>query len=118
MIWKLLVSALLSAALLAVIDSASRTQPTLLVSAIVIVALGYHRSVVSEAGQIAWGRLLLPRKAQAMIRYTVWGVPLGPARKVRVSAGAQNRSSNAPARAALLELLPAGIRWAVLRLSP
>lgn len=112
MLYKLLVSVALS------LPAAAALHPTELGLGGVLVAVlvaGYHRNLVEPGGRLRWLRVGIPDRDGLYVRYSLWGLPLAPARRVRVTARARDRSATAPIRTRIVECLPAVLRWLVRR---
>lgn len=111
MVFKLLVSLVLSVPAVAAVLAQSTDTPSVFALGLVLLVLGYHRNLLDGGDAPPWGRVVLPTEESMRVRYTIWGVPLAPARRVRHGARMQRRAAASPWRARTLESLPALLRW-------
>lgn len=111
MIFKLLLGAALAVPVLYEIVTGSTATPSLLTLGLVLVVTGYHRNLLDPDRRIPWGRIELPRRENMYVRYSIWGLPLAPPRRVRIGRRMRERTEASPARAWLVECLPAALRW-------
>lgn len=113
MLFKLLVSAVLTAACLMGLHAATADVPgttrMFLYAAIALVA-GHHRNIVPREGGIEWLKVHAPTGERARIIESVWGVPLSSGRTVRVSARARGVTEKTPGWSVFAELWPTPIR--------
>ncbi len=113
MLWKLLISALLAAPAIGGILEATPNESAatrLVLVALVAMVFGYHRNLVGDDGRLGLTRVSIPNETDMRVRYTIWGLPLSDARRVRVGVDARRRVRNHPVRATIAELLPAFAR--------
>ena len=116
MIITLVFSAILSTLILLVVGDAISphdSSTAMLIRIAIVLACGYHRTIVSSRGRVAWRRLKVPSEATAFVRNTLWGLPISPARKVRVSANTQSQVHKGSLRPRLRQLLPTWLSWLV-----
>ncbi len=108
MLWKLLISAVLSVTAGAIV-SRFTSDPEALIFVLIpmTLALFYHREIMPAADRRLWFTLLMPTTNQLFVRYTVFGYPVTAPRAVRLGPGA---SLDAGLR--LSELMP----WFLARL--
>jgi hypothetical protein len=117
MMFKLLTSVTLLAVSGAVLVYGLDSDPTAPLGAMLALFIGYHRNLTLPDGSIPLVRVVTAASQSPRVRYTVWGIPLARAGKVRVSERARNRATNAPLRTTLIESLPAALRWFVRKVS-
>ncbi|MCB9508444.1 MAG: hypothetical protein H6700_03515 [Myxococcales bacterium] len=111
MLWRLIISACLALPLL--LDAVDLELGALEgpLTALWLLIVGYHRSLLDRDAQLPLLRVVTPTEPQMRARYTLWGVPLAPPRRVRISPTLRARVDRAPWRNALIEALPSGFRW-------
>ena len=116
MIVQLGLSVLLSAAMLGLLgDAISPHDPetVFLLQIALVLACGYHRTIVSAEGKVSWWRLQLPTGSAVMMRNTLWGLPVSHPRKVRVSASTQAQVRAGSVSPKLRLILPTWLGWAI-----
>ncbi|MFT6395817.1 MAG: hypothetical protein ACJAYU_000559 [Bradymonadia bacterium] len=118
MILKLLTSLALSGLVALALISGNAENPIGIAFGVLVLFLGYHRNITPKGGAIPFGRVVTAAEPDPRVRYSVWGFPLGPAGRLRVSEKAKYRAENARIRSLIMECLPAGLRWLVRKLSP
>ncbi len=118
MIFKLLVSLALSGLAMLALVTGNSDNPIGIGFGVLMLFLGYHRNITPKDGSVPLGRVVTAAELEPRVRYTIWGFPLGPAGRLRVSEKAKNRADNSHIRATLIECLPAGLRWFVRKFSP
>lgn len=117
MIFKLITSITLFALGSFMVFQALADDPTAPIIAVLALFVGYHRNLTRPDGTIPFGQVVTAASESPKVRYTIWGVPLAPAGRVRVSDRARNRAMNAHLRTTLIECLPAGLRWFIRKVS-
>lgn len=79
---------------------------------VIVLVLGYHRNLLADDAETPpWGRIVIPDRESMRVRYSIWGIPLAPARRVRHGRRLRERAVASPGRARVLEALPAAFRW-------
>ena len=117
MLFKLITSIALFALVALAVVQAMGDDPIAPLIAVLGLMVGYHRNLTMPDGSIPFARVVTSKGETPKVRYTIWGLPLAPAIRVRVSDRARNRAVNAPLRASLIECLPAGLRWFIRKVS-
>lgn len=118
---KLLISALLAAAGVALIEEIAVHQAAsarMIGWALVILLAGYHRHWASDDGRVSWGAPRLPSDETTHVVYTMWVLPMANPRKARLSASAKARMRERPMLSRGLEALPVALQSLMLRLLP
>jgi hypothetical protein len=87
----------------------------LFIYGLVAAFFGYHR-VLLDGDAVPSTRLVIPSEQLMKVRYTLWGMPMGPTRKVTNRQSARQRAERFPRRAAFVEALPVPLRALVRRL--
>lgn len=119
MILRLLVSVvLLWLAWLAInaVDAGWSRDLKLLALFCVALPLGYHRDLRPQGVPPHWWRISIPRTERVIARNSIWGVPLGRGRTIRVSVAVRNLSERAPSAVWIAELFPSLLVKPVRRL--
>ncbi len=111
MFFKLLLSLVIAVPALSAVFAQATDPPSLLWIGLIIIVSGYHRNLLGEADTPPWNKIVLPVRESMRVRYTIWGVPLAPARRVRHGARMRERAVASPMRARIIEALPAALRW-------
>lgn len=115
MLLKLITSAALVALVIFVAFGLAGEEPSTFSFVTIALVAGYHRNLTRGDGSIPMFSVVTAAADAPRVRYTVWGLPLGPAGRLRVSDRARTRARNAPLRSTLVECLPAVLRWFVRR---
>lgn len=117
MIPKLIVSATLVAAFVYVLSALAADasdQVRTFWSMVAVLALGHHRNLGAKGG-VAWTRLTVAESDRTDVLDTLWGIPLGRPRTVRVSVNARTFAQQNPRLARFVELMPTVLRGVVRR---
>lgn len=115
MLLKLITSAAIVSLIIFVGFGPGAEEPSALTVAIIALICGYHRNLTRPDGSIPIFRVITAAADSPRVRYSVWGIPLAPAGRVRVADGARTRAQNARLRTTIVECLPALLRWFVRR---
>ncbi len=87
MFWKLLISLILTATAGMIVGRLSQTPEAVLFAMVPIALLmGYHREVLPTSGRRRWFAMTEPTDATVVVRFSMFGVPLGRPRTVKRGA--------------------------------